>query len=267
MTTPVQLSLAHIDMKADASLQDFNAPSFAAIVSAAHEFVQGKVRELYFFGNTGSGKTHLLSAIQKAYLSTHDMAIFLSLQEIIGTDVQALTGLEMFNLIIIDDIHLAANHPDWQIALFHLINRARSQKRQLIYSASGIPSELGLSLPDLVTRLSQVLSFGIAGGGSLADRRALLNAILKQKGWQLPESIHEHFVHEGPQYAGDMVAVLTAIAPYFSHRNRGKLPQKLIDEIKNAIKEQSLLVELADIELDNPASPDNHSLDLPMTYY
>lgn len=265
MTTPIQLSLAHIDIKADASLHDFDAPSFMPIVSAAHELLQGKIRELYFFGNAGSGKTHLLSAIQKSYLERHEMAIFLSLSEMINTDVQVLTGLEMFGLIIIDDIHVVASHHEWQVALFHLINRARSQKCQLIYSASGTPSELNLSLPDLVTRLSQVLNFALPNGGRVEDRRALLNAILRQKGWQLPESIHEHFVQQGPQYAGDMVAVLTAIAPYFSHRNRGRLPQKLIDEIKDAIQEQSLLVELSDIDLEPPlVLSDHHTLQLPI---
>lgn len=261
---PTQLSLAHMDIKADARLSDFQAPSFRPILSAIQEMLEGKVQELYLFGDVGSGKTHLLTAMHKAYLATQKSAIFISLAEFLHTDPQALSGLEMFRLIIIDDIHLAIRHRDWQEALFHLINRARRQECQLLYSATIPPNELEFELPDLITRLSQAPSFALPNGEHAIDRHALLMAILRQKGWQLPEVIIEHFVAEGPRHAGDMMQVLTAIVPYFSHRGR-KLPQKLLDEIKNAITKQSLLVELADLHLDEP---DKHEMpELPLTHY
>lgn len=265
MTDAVQLSLAHIDIKADASLQDFDAPSFAPIVAAAQELTEGKIRELYLFGNAGTGKSHLLSAIHRHALNTQKRAIFLSLKDIIDTDVQALAGLEMFHLIVIDDIDVAQGRRQWQEALFHLINRAREQKRQLVYSAKVAPSELGFELMDLVTRLSQALSFGLPDGSLSEDRRALLNAILRQKGWQLPDTIKDFMVSEGPHHAGDMTQVLSAIAPYFHYKSR-RLPQKLIEEIKNHIREESLLAELADF-VDEPDSEDTQTLDLPMTHY
>lgn len=256
MNQPIQLSLTHIDIKTDADLSDFGASSFAPIVSASREFLQGKVRELYFFGGEGSGKTHLLSAIHKAYLQTHSMAIFVSMQEIVQSDTQALAGLEMFNLIVLDDVHLAAHRPDWQVALFHLINQARSQKRQIIYSASGTPSDIQLTLADLITRLSQALSFALPTNHKPEDRRAILDAILRKKGWILPASIHDYLIAEGPQYPGDMAVVVKTIAPYLMHR-RGKYPQKFIDGLKNAIKEKSLMIELADLELE----PENKALE------
>lgn len=248
-TDPVQLSLAHMDIKTDAHLDDFYAPSFAPILSAVNELVAGKLPELYLFGEVGSGKTHLLSAIHKAYLTTRQTAIFVSLQDMLDTDAQALMGLEMFNLIIIDDIHLVAYRRDWQEALFHLINKARRQNRQLIYTATTPPNELEFEVLDLITRLSQTLSLALPDGSNANDRRALLGSILHQKGWQLPESIFEHFVEEGPRHAGDMLKVMHAIIPYVHYRGR-KPSQKLVDEIKNAIKQQSLLVELSDLDLD-----------------
>lgn len=266
-TQPVQLSLAYMDIKTDAKLSDFDAPSFTPILCAVHELIDGKIPELYLIGNTGSGKSHLLSAIHKAYLKTGRSAIFVSLQEIISTDTQALTGLEMFNLILIDDLHLAAQHLDWQEALFHLINRARRQHCQLIYSATAPTNELGFSILDLTTRLSQALTFVLPSGDNDRDRRALLSAILRQKGWQLPDSISDYLVEAGPHHVGDMLKVVSAIVPYVNYRGR-KLPQKLLDEIKAIIRQESLLVELADIELDQPfESDDNHTLTLPMTHY
>ncbi len=260
-TDAVQLSLSYMDVKEDASLHDFGATGFVPVVSAVQELIDGRLKELYIFGESGSGKSHLLSAIHREYLKTQRMAIFVSLKEMINTDVQALMGLEMFELILIDDIHLAQGRREWQEGLFHLINRARSGQRQLIYSAISPPNELLFDLPDLSTRLSQAFSCGLPDGSHREDRQALLKSILRQKGWQLPDTISDYLVDEGPHYAGDMIQVLTAIVPYFNYRGR-KLPQKLIDEIKNTIKQQSLMVELADIDFTHPDKDNNLSLPL-----
>lgn len=248
---PIQLSLAHIDIKQDASLDDLKAPSFAPILNAVRELIDGSMRELYIYGDTGAGKTHLLSAIYAEFLKKHGMAIFLSLGEFLGDDVSALVGLEAFKLIIIDDVHLAVSHREWQEALFHLINRARNHNTKLIFSSAASINELGFEVTDLTTRLSQGLGLELPNGSLYEDRKATLKSLLKQKGWQIPEVIFEHLLNDGPHHVGDMLKVLEAITPLFNYRYRGKLPQKIIEEIKLAINEQSLMVELADIHLDD----------------
>lgn len=257
MKNGTQLSLLGLDIKKEASLADFFAPSFTPVLSSVYDLLHAHVSELYLFGEGGTGKTHLLSAIHRQYTQNPDnTAIFLSFKDI--DDTSALFGLEMFSLILLDDIDTIQHQREWQEALFHLINRARTQGCKLIYTADTRPNELELDLPDLTTRLAQVLQFALPNGNEPADRRATLEAILKQKGWQLPESIKSYFVDEGPHLPGDMVTVLTAITPYFQHKKR-KLPQKLFDDIKSAIKTQSLLVEIADIDLDLPNLPfDQH---------
>lgn len=253
MNNGTQLSLLGLDVKKEASVSDFFAPSFTPILSSVYDLLHAHVSELYLFGEGGTGKTHLLSAIHRQYTqNSGNTAIFLSFKDI--DDTSALLGLELFSLILLDDIDTIQHQREWQEALFHLINRARAQSCKLIYTANSRPNELKLDLPDLTTRLAQVLQFALPNGNEPADRRATLEAILKQKGWQLPESVKSYFVAEGPHVAGDMVTVLTAITPYFKYKRR-KLPQKLFDDIKNAIKTQSLLVEIADIDFGQPTLP------------
>ncbi len=252
-----QLSFAGLDIKKEASLQDFYAPSFTPILSSVYEVLYGSVRELFLSGESGTGKTHLLSAIYKQYLTTNNMAILLSVGEVLD-DANALSGLEMFSLILLDDIHLIGGRADWQEALFHLINRARVNDCKLIYTANVPAQALDLQLLDLTTRLAQALQFALPNGAHLADRQAVLDAILKQKGWQLPDSIKSYFVEEGPHLPADMVKVLSAITPYFKYKGR-RLPQKLFDDIKKAIQTQSLLMEIADINF----ASDNHQPALP----
>lgn len=257
-----QLSLQHIDVKQDASLDDFHSSGFIPILSVITELLVGRVRELYFFGDSGSGKSHLLSAIYRRYIETNNTAIFISIAELLQTDTQALLGLEMLNLVMIDDIDLVYGLPDWQEGLFHLINRGRQVGTQFIFTAKVSQGELGFDLPDLTTRLSQVLTFKLPDGMDVEDRRALLASLLRQKGWQLPESIIECFISEGPHHIGDMLQVLNAIIPHFNHR-RGKLSAKQLEAIKETIQRQSLLVELTDIDEIEPTS---HNLSLPMIY-
>lgn len=260
-----QLSLNHIDIKQDASLNDFQSSGFVPILSAVNELIVGRVRELYFFGDSGSGKSHLLSAIHRRYIKTGNTAIFISMTEFLKSDTQALFGLEMLNLVMIDDIHLAYGLSNWQEALFHLINRGRQVGTQFIFTAKMAQGELGFSLPDLTTRLSQILSFELPNGMNIEDRRALLASLLRQKGWQLPDSITECLITEGPHHIGDMLQVLTAIIPHFNHR-RGKLSTKQLEAIKQIIKQQSLLIELTDIEPDNFETI-SQNFSLPMTYH
>lgn len=257
-----QLSLAHIDIKNETNLKDFTAPSFTPILAAVHDLIYGSTRELFLYGSTGTGKTHLLSAIYSQFLKVHGGAIFLSLGEIIHDDVDILLGIEAFRLIIVDDIHLSAGHKPWQEALFHLINRARNQERKLIFSSTLTPSQLNLDLSDLSTRLSQMLALGLPSGNLPEDRIATLKSILRQKGWQIPDVIFAYLIEEGPYHAKDMLTVLEGITPLFNYRYRGRLPQKLIEEIKIAIKKHSLLVELSDIDLGDDIDLYNHNLSL-----
>lgn len=259
-TSGTQLSLDYMDIKTEASLHDFETMGFLPILSAVGDVLDGRVRELYVYGDVGSGKSHLMTAIFNVYQQRHGMAMMVSLAELMGADVQALTGLEMFKLVILDDVHLANAYPEWQEALFHLINRCRAVGHQLIYTATTTPNEIGFELPDLTTRLSQALSFALPDGTNVEDRHALLKSILRKKGWQLPTTIVEELVQSGPYNVGDMLTVVGNIVPYFGYKNRWRLSPKMLEQLKSAIKEQSLLVELADIDFDDDDIDDNLNL-------
>lgn len=252
-----QLELIHLEVRQDARLDDFRAPSFYPILAALQKLIDGDVHELFLYGDTSVGKTHFLSAAHSHY-SKKNSAIFVSLGDLLAdADVGALTGLEAFSLIVIDDVHLVGQSYEWQEALFHLINRANAQKSKLLFASRTAPSALGFSFVDLWTRLNRFLSFELPDGSLFEDRQANLKSILRHKGWQIPDEIFAYLLEQGPYRAGDMLTVLNGITPLFNYRYRAKLPQKLLDDIKNAIHTQSLMVELSDLGL-----PQNNNLSL-----
>lgn len=269
----IQLTLDHLDIKDSAKLSDFAMSSFVPIINTAQELLAGSVQELYIFGEHGSGKSHFLSAILQEYTDLYapfgKMAMFLSVEELLETDPQALMGLEQFPLLLIDDIHLIANHRDWQESLFHLINRMRSQQHQMIFTATAPVRELDFGLLDLTTRLSQAISLPMPAGDSVPQRLKMIELLLKKRNLKLPDEVSYHLAEVGPHHIGDIATVLEHIAPQLSTQRNRKLPKKLLDGIKETIVYESFMTELADIDFDKDADePDQYhnNLTLPNLY-
>ena len=55
-------------------------------------------------------------------------------------------------MVCIDDVHVIANKPEWENALFNFINQQRDQDTVLVFSSVNSPTENIFSLPDLNSR-------------------------------------------------------------------------------------------------------------------
>ena len=258
-----QLSL-NLDIKHDASLSDFGGPGWMSIIDAVRQLHVGLIGQLYLFGDPATGKSHLLSAICESFIEMDKSAICLSLNELIHTDVNVLSSLENFSLIAIDDLEVIEQNSQWQEALFHLINRSREGQRQLLFAANKPASELPFELRDLLTRLAQAPSFKVPTGHDFADREALLQSILRRRGWQFDERITNYLLTEGPHRIGAMMEVLNYIQPMFSNLGRSNISKAVIGDALRTIDEQTLAAELADIaqesQVDNDAADqDQHT--------
>ncbi|WP_230656034.1 DnaA ATPase domain-containing protein [Psychrobacter sp. I-STPA10] len=241
-----QLSL-NLDIKRDASLSDFAGPGWSTIIDAIRQLHVGLIRQLYIYGSPATGKSHLLSAICESYVEMDRSAICLSLSELIHTDVSVLASLESFEVIAIDDLEAIRHSRVWQEAIFHLINRSREGHSQLVFAAHTPASELPFELHDLLTRLIQAPAFRVPEGHTLEDRQAMLNSILRRRGWQFDQRITEHLLNEGPHRIGGMIDILNFIQPMFSNLNRAYVSKAVINDAIRLIDEQTLTAELADI--------------------
>ncbi len=241
-----QLSL-NLDIKHDASLSDFSGPGWLSIIDAVRQLHVGLIGQLYLFGRPATGKSHLLSAICESFIEMDKSAICLSLNELIYTDVNVLSSLENFDVIAIDDLEVLAQSRQWQEALFHLINRSREGRRQLLFAASTPANELPFQLTDLLSRLAQSPTFKVPNGHDLADRQALMQSILRRRGWQFDERITDYLLNEGPHRIGAMMEVLNYIQPMFSNLSRSNLSKVVISDAMRIIDERTLATELADI--------------------
>lgn len=195
--------LLNLGPRLDARLTDFAGPSWAAIVAAIQDLLTGTYERCFVYGEPDTGKTHLLAAACETYTEQGYTAILLSLRELIRTNTPyCLESLEHYDLIALDDIEVIQGHPDWQEALFHLLNQALANQTRMLLAARAMPSQLGLSLADLVSRLNQAACFKIPNGEDDADREALLLAALGRRDLNLDPEIIRYLLLKGPRYTG-----------------------------------------------------------------
>ena len=197
-----------IEPQLDAKISDFAGPSWAPVIDNIRQLHAGLIKQFYIYGDAGTGKSHLLSAICDSYIEIGKKAIKVSLLELLDAPVEAIHALDMYDLVVFDDIEVVAGVIPWQKAIFHLINLNYEGQGQLVFSSRYAPAELRLQFPDLQSRLTQGVSLRIPDGKKFSDRQALLNAVMVRRGWQFDAQIVDYLLSNGPQKTATLLTTL-----------------------------------------------------------
>jgi len=160
MNKTAQLALS-VQLPDDEIFDSYLSESNSAIVSQLSLFVENTLLSsskqpncFYLFGLSGVGKSHLLHSASAYASQLGKTSVCLSCAELLQLSVEVLDGLESIDFICLDDIQLIANNALWQQAIFDLYNRVLEQNNSLLISGDQSAIQLGLTLPDLVSRLS-----------------------------------------------------------------------------------------------------------------
>lgn len=109
--------------------------------------------QVYLWGGTQSGKTHLLTALHRQVLTRRLRSFYVSLRKQTMKS-QLLDALDGYDLILIDDVDQVAKQTTWERSLFNLVNFVREQGGKIVFTAGLPPTSEHWSLPDLVSRFS-----------------------------------------------------------------------------------------------------------------
>jgi DnaA family protein len=112
---------------------------------------------VYLWGPSGTGKSHLLQAICHAAGERGESAIYLPMHETGQFSYEALDGIENVTIVCIDDIHKLAGNRDWETALVRLFDRVEEKRGGLVITGNAAPTDMGLRLPQLISRLTASL--------------------------------------------------------------------------------------------------------------
>jgi len=162
---------------------------------------------LFLSGPDGSGKSHLLNALCHAAREKGLAAFYIALKRLPEEAAASLEGLQVLDLVCVDDLESVAGNPVWENALFACFNEVRAARGRLLVSSSLPLASLELGLPDLASRLA----WGVRQNLRFPDDDGKLE-ILRQRARtlriDLPEDVQNYLLKHGKR---DISSLLQAL--------------------------------------------------------
>ena len=168
--------------------EHFHAGANAAALAAVQALsLQPGAPWVYLYGASGSGRSHLLMAACQAASAAGRRVQYLPLATI-ADHAAALRGVAGSELLALDDLGAMVGNRDAEHALFDLYNRARAEGSALLFAADATPTQLGVELPDLRSRLGACTQFALKPLDD-DERRAVLKAQAASRGIELDDGV------------------------------------------------------------------------------
>ncbi|WP_198263781.1 DnaA regulatory inactivator Hda [sulfur-oxidizing endosymbiont of Gigantopelta aegis] len=162
---------------------------------------------IFIWGGSGSGKSHLLQAIAGQYQAQAMNALYLPLKLDDDFPPEMLEGLEMMDLICLDDIDQVIGDAEWEVALFHFFNRMRENQGRLILSASNSAVNLAINLPDLKSRLTWGLTYQSMALGD-QDKIIALKHRAELRGLSMSDEIARYLLNHATREMSELIQLL-----------------------------------------------------------
>lgn len=197
------------------TFDSYVAGNNAVAVGLAQQAAQGEgEKQLYFWGGSGLGKSHLLQAVCNLAANNQRTVCYLSQVEI-AAYIQSknqthsvFDGLEQIDVVCLDDVDAWLQGEGCEVALFDLINRIRENKGQLLMASKNPPDEGFVELPDLRSRLAWGPVFQLQALSD-KDKFHALRYRAKQSGLELPENVASYLM---TRYPRDMFGLFERLA-------------------------------------------------------
>jgi DnaA family protein len=153
-----QLALA-VQLPDDETFTSFKGDANHSVVVQLQGFIDqdtlqhDQAHVFYMFGIGGVGKSHLLHASSTFAAQNGKTSLCLSCSELKNLSIEVLDGLGRIDLICLDDLEFIAGDDLWQQGIFDLFNRLVENNKKLLITGDQSANQLGITLPDLVSRI------------------------------------------------------------------------------------------------------------------
>lgn len=208
-----------VQLPQSATLDAFVGETNAHVRAAVEQIVDGRSERLFLHGPAASGKTHLLQAACRAAGDAGDRSVYVPLAQVAEQAESLLAGLQDMDCVCIDDVAAIAGDRDAEIALLSLTDGLRAHGGRLLAADRQPPRDIGLTLPDLASRL--------AWGGAVSaneldddDKLDLLVERAAQRGMELPSATARWLLRHGERDVPALMAALDTLdhASLAAHR-------------------------------------------------
>lgn len=187
--------------------EDFVSGPNESALAAVRQLLDEPGGSLFLSGPEGSGKSHLLNALCHAARENGLAAFYIALKRLPEEAAASLEGLQVLDLVCVDDLDSVAGNPVWENALFSCFNQVRAANGRWLVSSSQPLAALNFCLPDLASRLAWGVRVNLrlpADDGKLEilQQRARVLRI------EVPEDVQNYLLKHGRR---DMASLLQAL--------------------------------------------------------
>jgi len=168
----------------------------------AQLYVDKTSAEIYVYGASGVGKTHLLQGAALMALSDQQIAMYIDCYDPLPRHV--LESIEQLNWISIDNIGAINNNQ--KDLFFDLYNRAKQARVTMLISGTDLPSKLGV-MKDLKTRLGFATIFQLQPLDDELTMSVLYNQMI-DRNLSIDSKVYEYLFK---YYSRDVKVLLKAI--------------------------------------------------------
>ncbi len=179
------------------------------LVNSLHQLLQSNAEDFVLISaSAGLGKSHLLQAICHKAEALEQSHLYLPLQEVKAyAPADVLAGHEHIRILCLDDLQAIAGLKNWEEALFNLYNQRLQQGLPLYVSANKTVATLALTLADLVSRLSAMLSFHLHDLND-DEKGALLQFRAAQRGMEINDACVSYIIQRSGRSLSELMHLL-----------------------------------------------------------
>ena len=162
---------------------------------------------LFLSGPEGTGKSHLLNALCHSARERDMGAFYIALKRLPEAAAAGLEGLQMLDVVCVDDIDRVAGNAAWERALFNCFNEVRSSGGRLLVASQKPLSALQFNLKDLASRLAWGVRLGLQAPGD-EDKQEVLQQRALSVHIELPDEFCSYLLKHGRR---DMASMLETV--------------------------------------------------------
>jgi len=206
MTSPRQYTLA-VDPPHQPSLENFVVGANAELLQVLRTS-QPSFAGYWIYGESGSGRSHLLSACCRAAREQQRTAIYIAGAHRVQQPASLLADLEQAarggELVAIDDIDYLLGDVTTELLLMAIYQRLYAEQGAMLVSHAGPAHVPTIHTPDLASRLRSLQHFQIL---PLSDdhKMALLQARASHRGYELSQPVLDYWLARGPRSVGALL--------------------------------------------------------------
>ena len=188
-----------IRLRDSASVDNFFPAGNEEVFAAFNGWLNANIDKsvLFLHGVIGSGRSHLLQAACRYISEKERPSIYVPAGEP-GISGEFISQLDPESTVCIDDLDQVVGDVHWEEAVLEVHERLLSSNGRLLLAALQPPRALGLTLPDLATRLAAGAVYRIQ---PLTERELprAMQLRARRRGLELPDEVVEYLLRRVPR--------------------------------------------------------------------